>query len=313
MILISPGNMAAAPWVEAFAAALPGRPVAVAGRDPYDPSAVRYAVVWKPPHGLLATLPALEAIFSIGAGVDHIVADPSLPAVPLARVVDPDLTARMTEWVVWQVLAHHRRQREYADLQARRLWKDLDQPIAGEVRVGMMGLGVLGRDAAEVLVRLGFDVGGWSRTPQAVAGVETFAGAEGFAPFLARTDILVCLLPLTPETRGVLDARLIAGLARDGVLGGPVLINAGRGGLQVEADILAALDAGVLAAASLDVFETEPLPPSSRLWTHRRVTITPHVAAVSHPPAIARLIGRQILRHEAGEPLEHLVDTARGY
>ena len=311
-ILISSGSMEAAAWRAAMAAELPGRRIVVAG-EAFAPDEVRYAIVWKPPAGLLDDLAGLKAVFSLGAGVDHLLGEADLPDVPIARVVDPDLTMRMTEWVTLQVLLHHRHQRDYDRQQAEKVWRDLPQPAARDVRVGIMGLGVLGGDAAAVLARLGFRVAGWSRGPRTLPGIDCFHGEAGLASFLARTDILVVLLPLTPDTRGILNARLIAGLARDGALGGPVLINAGRGGLQVEADILAALDAGVLKAASLDVFETEPLPAESPLWTHPAVTVTPHVAAESDPSAIARLIGSQIRRHEAGLPLEHLVDRARGY
>lgn len=312
-ILISSGSMNPERWRAEVAAALPGRAVHIAGRDEVDPAAVRYVLAWKPPAGLYDGMTGLAAVFSLGAGVDHLFADPRLPDVPIARVVDPDLTMRMTEWVVLQVLLHHRRQRDYDRQQAARLWRDLPQPAARDVRVGVMGMGVLGADAATVLARLGFRVAGWSRTPRPVDGVEAFHGAEGLAAFLARTDVLVALLPLTAETRGILDARLFAGLARDGALGGPVLINAGRGGLQVEADVLAALDDGTLKAASLDVFETEPLPAASPLWTHPAVTVTPHVAAESDPAAIVRLIADQIRRLESGLPLQHRVHRGRGY
>jgi glyoxylate/hydroxypyruvate reductase A len=156
-------------------------------------------------------------------------------------------------------------------------------------------------------------VAGWSRSPKSVEGLATFAGEDGMAAFLARTDILVSLLPLTPETKGTINAALLAGLAQDGRLGGPFLINAGRGGLQVEADIMAALEAGTLKGATLDVFETEPLPADSPLWSHPAVTVTPHNAAMSEPEAVANLISAQIRRLEAGEPLEHVVDPKRGY
>jgi glyoxylate/hydroxypyruvate reductase A len=214
---------------------------------------------------------------------------------------------------VLHVLLHHRRQRAYDAQQRESLWRPIWQPAASEVRVGIMGLGVLGRDAAEVLARLGFRVAGWSRTPKPVPGLETFSGPRGLNAFLARTDILVCLLPLTAETRGILNRDLFAKLARDGALGAPFLINAGRGGLQVEADIVAALDAGVLQGATLDVFETEPLPESSPLWSHPGVTVTPHVAADSDPRRLVRNVLRQIERHEAGLGLENVVDRARGY
>jgi glyoxylate/hydroxypyruvate reductase A len=312
-ILLSTGIWPVEDWQRPLAKLAPERRVVVAGRDEFDPAEVRYALAWKPPVGLLAGLPNLAAIFSLGAGVDHILGDPTLPDVPLARIVDPDLTMRMTEWVVLQVLFHHRQTFGYMRQQRERHWDEIRQPAAKDVRVGIMGLGVLGRDAVEVIARLGFDTAGWSRSAQEIAGVACFHGEAGFDAFLARTDILVSLLPLTPETRGLIDRRLLAKLPRDGALGGAVLINAGRGGQQVEADVLAALDDGTLIGASLDVFETEPLPKDSPFWSHPKVLVYPHVAAVSDANALTRLILSQIERVEAGLPPEHLVDRARGY
>ena len=205
-----------------------------------DPNAIRYVMAWHPPPEALAGLPNLAVIFSLGAGVEHILSREALPDVPVVRIVSDDLTRRMTEWVTLQVLMHHRQQRRYDRLQRERRWHELRQPAASEVRVGIMGMGVLGKSAAEVLVKLGFQVAGWSRRPKTIAGVESFHGEAGLDAFLARTDILVVLLPLTPETRGLLSMPLFGKLARDGALGGPVLINAGRGGLQVEADIVRA-------------------------------------------------------------------------
>jgi glyoxylate/hydroxypyruvate reductase A len=176
-----------------------------------------------------------------------------------------------------------------------------------------MGMGVLGRDSAAVLSRLGFQVAGWSRHRSAVPGVSAYAGAAELDTFLARTDILVTLLPLTPQTRGILAMPLFTKLARDGVLGGPILINGGRGGLQVEADIVAALDAGVLKGASLDVFQPEPLDPASPLWRREDVVITPHVAASSSAEDISPDIIRQILDYEAGKPLRNVIDRAVSY
>ena len=302
-----------APWRERFRALLPDRPI-VTGEDAFDPASIRYAATWKHRVDTLAGLPNLEAIFSLGAGVDHLVGDPDLPRVPVLRVVDRDLTERMSEYVVLHCLMHLRKGWTYAQRQARGAWEDdRDQPAAREVRVGIMGLGVLGSDAARKLKVMGFDVAGWSRSRRDLDGIETFCGEDGLDAFLARTDILVVLLPLTADTRGLLDASLFRRLARDGRLGGPILVNAGRGGLQVEADILAALDDGTLKAATLDVFETEPLPASSRLWTHPAVQITPHNAAMSDPDAIASAIAAQIRRHEAGEPFVNEVDPRRGY
>jgi glyoxylate/hydroxypyruvate reductase len=229
------------------------------------------------------------------------------------RFVDPDLTGRMVEYVALHVLYHHRRMCEFRELQARKVWKYVPEPAAHEVRVGVMGLGVLGTDAARKLKVMGFDVAGWSRSRKDVEGIETFSGEDGLDTFLKHTDILVSLLPLTDETRGLLDKRLFAKLARDGRLGGPILVNAGRGGLQVEADILASLDDGTLKAATLDVFETEPLPAESRLWMHPAVTVTPHNAAASEANAISAYVADQIRRFEAGEPLANVIRRELGY
>jgi len=208
---------------------------------------------------------------------------------------------------------HHRQQLDLRDNQSRRLWQPKAQWAAGAVTVGVMGLGTLGRDAAEVLRRIGFRVIGWSNSDKRIDGVECFCGRDGLAPFLARTHILVCLLPLTAQTRHILDRKLFEKLARNSPLGAPVLINAGRGGLQVESDIVSCLDDGTLLAATLDVFETEPLPATSPLWTHPRVVITPHNAADTDPDAISAYVAEQIARFEAGEPLRNVVDIARGY
>ncbi len=300
-------------WRARFQALLPEMPIVVLG-EPFDRRAVHYVASWKHPAGSLTGLPNLAAIFSLGAGVDFLFADDKLPEVPIARVVDPDLTTRMSEYVVLHCLMYLRQQHRYMRQQQAKLWEDdRNQSAARSVRVGIMGLGELGLDAAAKLKLIGFDVAGWSRSPKSAEGLQTFSGEDGLKAFLARTDILVSLVPLTPQTRGILNAELFAGLARDGRLGGPFLINPGRGGLQVADDIVAALDAGTLKGATLDVFETEPLPVESPLWSHPGVTITPHNAAMSEPEAIASLVAAQIRRLEAGEPLLHAVDPARGY
>jgi glyoxylate/hydroxypyruvate reductase A len=211
------------------------------------------------------------------------------------------------------VLMHHRRQGYYEESQRQKVWAPKLQWAASALRVGVMGLGVLGRDAAQVLARIGFDVAGWSATAKSISGVECFAGESTFDRFLARTDVLVCLLPLTPATRGILNRRTFDGLARDGKLGGPVIINAGRGGLQVEGDILAALDDGTLLAATLDVFGTEPLPADSPFWTHPKVTLSPHNAADTDPDAISVYVAEQIAAFERGEKLANMVDRGVGY
>jgi glyoxylate/hydroxypyruvate reductase A len=176
-----------------------------------------------------------------------------------------------------------------------------------------MGFGVLGRDAGEILSRLGFSVAGWSRRPVAAAGIESFHGADQLALFLARTDILVCLLPLTPETRGILNMQLFKGLAQDGALGAPVVINAGRGGLQVEKDIVAAVERGVLGGASLDVFEEEPLAKTSPLWALPNVVISPHAAAASTAAELVPDMIAQIHAYESGRPFVNVIDRASSY
>lgn len=302
--------------IDALKGAFPGRPVidmgdpANAGRDL---SGVPYAVVWKPDPSLFARAADLKVIFSGGAGVDHILSAYELPDLPVVRFVDRSLTDRMSEWVVLQCLTHLRGTLAYARQQRDRVWNEFSpQPEARDVTVGVMGLGVLGEDAVRKLKIMGFDVIGWSRRKRQIDGVETFDAANLDA-FLAGTDILVGLLPLTADTRGLYNASLFARLRQGGALGRPVFINAGRGGSQVEADIVAALEKGILGAASLDVFEQEPLSPESRLWGFDNVVITPHAAAASDVAALFRHVERQISRFESGEPLENVVDRAAGY
>ena len=301
-----------APWKAKLSALLPGRRIDTL-ETLEDRAGVAYALTWRHPEGALQGLPGLKAIFSLGAGVDHVFADRRLPDAPVVRVVDADLTQRMSEWVVMQVLLHHRQFRRYDRQQRAKIWsEDEAQPAAREVRVGVLGLGVLGRDAAAKLKALGFDVAGWSRSPKAVAGMATYHGGDGLDALLARSDILVSLLPLTAQTRGLLNAELFAKLPRDGRVG-PALVNAGRGGSQVEADIVAALAAGVLKGASLDVFEAEPLPADSPLWGRDDVFISPHNAAISAPEAVTRFIAGEIAAFERGAPLRHLAERQRGY
>jgi glyoxylate/hydroxypyruvate reductase len=279
----------------------------------FDPAEVHYAAVWKPAPGELAAFPNLKVIFNLGAGVDALMADKTLPAVPLVRVSVADLTDRMAEYVVLHVLMHHRQELYLRDSQRARRWAPKYQWPASAISVGIMGLGVLGANAADVLRRLGFRMAGWSRSKRQIDGVDCFAGNEQLDAFLRRTDILVCLLPLTPDTRHILNRGLFAKLNRSSPLGAPVLINAGRGGLQNEADIIACLDDGTLGAASLDVYAQEPLPADSPFWTHAKVVLTPHNAADTDPDEISKYVARQIERFEAGSALENVVDRKRGY
>jgi glyoxylate/hydroxypyruvate reductase A len=273
---------------------------------------VGYAITWHPPLGLLAQCENLQAIFSLGAGVDHVLRDPDLPDVPLVRFVDPTLTSRMVEWVVWQVFNHQRRAAQYAQLQHEGTWKELTSPPAEDLAIGIMGFGKLGQAAAKALLPFGFKINAWSRSGRTMDGVTAY-DAEGLDAFLAATNIAVSLLPATAETKGIINTDLIGKLKKRGPLGGPVVLNAGRGDSQVSADIDAALRDGRLGGASLDVFETEPLPADNPLWTAPNCIITPHAAAVTDPRALAMYIRRQVDAVEAGKELENVVDRGRGY
>jgi glyoxylate/hydroxypyruvate reductase len=276
--------------------------------DVGDPDEIEIALVWRPPPGELARYRNLRAILSLGAGIDGLVADPDLPDVPLARMVDPSLTRTMTEYVLLAVLRHHREFDRFERTQRAREWAYAFPPQAADRRVGIMGLGELGAAAARQLVGHGFHVLGWSRSPKTIEGVVSYAGRSELHAFLHRTEILVCLLPLTADTLGILDAATFAELPH-----GAFVINVARGQHLVENDLLQALDSGHLAGATLDVFRTEPLPPDSPLWTHSRVLVTPHVASYSVPATAADGVAANVRRVLAGEPPLHLVDRAKGY
>src|SRR6516164_9088891 len=232
-----------------------------------NPAEIDYALVWRPEPGFLASLPNLKLILSLGAGVVKILGDPLLPRhLPIVRLVDPHMTHAMSEYVVLQVLRLHRRDLEYRAQQQAVVWRELDQPNAVERRVGILGLGELGQDAAKKLTALWFDVAGWSRGERTVPGVASYAGANGLPQLLCRSEILVCLLPLTAETEGILNARNLGLLPK-----GAALVNAARGAHLVEEDLRAALAAGQISAAVLDVFRKEPLPAGHPFWRHPRV------------------------------------------
>lgn len=242
-------------------------------------------VCWQPPAGLLARMPRLQLVQSIGAGTDHITRDPALPDVPVCRIVDPDMAAGMNAYVAWAVVHGQRHMGRYLDNQRRSAWEEAPIVPPGRHRVGIAGLGVLGQSAARALAAIGYAVRGWSRSPKQglPAGIEAFHGDAGRAAFLAGCDTLVCLLPLNDGTRGILNADLFAQLPH-----GARLVNAGRGAHLVQADLLAALDSGQLVSAVLDAFIEEPLPSTHPFWQHPRITVTPHIATRTGPEAIAR-------------------------
>ena len=274
-----------------------------------DVEDITAALVWDPPPGLLLGLPHLKLIQSLGMGVDHIFKHSDLPAgVPVARIVDPDLVARMSEYCVHSVLHYHREADRYDRDQAERRWNPIPYPAASTRRVGVMGVGEIGADTARKLKLLDFDVAGWSRSPKDIPGVVGFHGAEGFGEFMARSEIIVCLLPLTAETEGILDARAFDLMPR-----GAVIVNAARGGHVVDADLVAALDSGKLGFAKLDVFRKEPLPKDNPFWAHPKIRITPHNAGITNPVTAAAQVAENYWRVQRGEAPNNIVDPARGY
>lgn len=273
-----------------------------------DPSRVLYALALSPPHGLLATFPNLKAIMPVGAGVEHILSDPNLPDVPIIRFVQPDMIQRMNEYILLHVLSHHRGARALREAERKEEWVIAEQPVAGDRTVGILGLGTLGASAAEHLRALGFRVLGWSRTQKNLDGVETYVGLPHLPDFLGQTDILVCLLPLTPATTGLLDRRRLRMLPK-----GASLINAARGAILVEDDLRAALDADHLSEATLDTFSVEPLPPGHPFWTHPKITVTPHNASAVTKQALADRLVEVIATVEAGGDPHPVVDRRLGY
>ena len=274
-----------------------------------DPAEIEFAVVWSPERGALKRFLNLKGIFSLGAGVDHLLRDPDLPRnVPIVRLIDDGLTQGMTEYVVHWVLHAHREFPAFADAQRRVEWEKRPMAVAAERRVGIIGLGQLGKAATVPLVGLGFPVAGWSRTAKDVDGVESFHGADGLRPFLGRTDILVCLLPLTPDTAGVIDADAIQTLPV-----GAFIINAARGAHVVDDDLIAGLESGHLAGAVLDVFHTEPLPTEHPFWTHPKVIVTPHMASLTNTTSATETVAANIKRLLAGEMPAEVIDLDRGY
>jgi glyoxylate/hydroxypyruvate reductase len=286
--------------------AAPELDVAVHGsRDAADADV---AVCWNPPEGAVAALPKLRLVHSIAAGVDNILCDPSLPRVPLCRVVDPQHARGMSEFVTWGVLHFHRQIDRVMENQRNGVWLRYDQQAPSTCSVGVMGLGEIGSRVAGDLHRLGFAVRGWARRAKDLAGIETFAGAQGLEPFLRGTDILVCLLPLTDETRAILGARTLAMLPR-----GAKLIHVGRGEHLVPHDLLSALKEERLTGAIVDVFPNEPLPASDPFWSAPNMIVTPHMASVASSDTIGMQVAQNVRRLVNGEPLLNVVDVTRGY
>ena len=297
-----------APWIAGLRAALPDTDIRV-WPDIGHAADVDFALAWQPPPGLLAGLPNLRAVSSLGHGAEHLLpAGVTPPHVRILRIVDTELTAGMSEYVIAHVLRVHRELDVLAANQRAARWDWRLPPRTADTVVGILGFGALGQDAARKLKGIGFQVRGWSRSAKDEPGVETFAGRDALPVFLAPCRHLVCLLPLTPETTGLIDARLLSYLPR-----GAHLLNAGRGPQVVEADLLAALDSGQIGHATLDVFVTEPLPAAHLFWLHPNVTVTPHNAAVSNPQSIVAQVADNVRRLRSGEAPRNEVNRARGY
>ena len=280
------------------------------GREDYKPEEITYFSGFRPPPGFLKTLPNLKAMFSLGAGVDGFLRDPELPRdLPLTRFVDPTLMHEMAQYVVMHVLTAHRGQRFFDQAQSESQWRQrMLQRASRDTRIGILGLGDIGSCIATSLLPFDFQISGWSRSRKTVAGVKSFTGEGELPQFLAQSDYVVCVLPLTDATRGIMNARFFAQLPK-----GAWVINVARGGHLIEEDLIAALDSGHLAGAVLDVFQTEPLPPESPIWQHPKITATPHIAGITDAQAALAYVADCVARCESGRPLDNVVDTAKGY
>ena len=266
------------------------------------------AVCWDSPRGVYAQMPKLRLVHSIAAGVDNVVAEQDVRQLPVCRVVDPMLAEGMLQFVLWGVLHFHRKLDQAMASQRIQEWKRPRQTPASSCRVGLMGMGELGGHIARRLPLLGYPVSGWARTPREIPGVTMFAGDDGYEAFLAQTDVLVCLLPLTAQTRGILGERTFSALPK-----GAALIHCGRGEHLVEADLVAALGSGQLRGAVVDVFEQEPLPADHPLWTTPGLVVTPHMATMATYDVVVQQVVRNIAQMHEGGPHFNQVDLTRGY
>ncbi|MBR0680880.1 glyoxylate/hydroxypyruvate reductase A [Roseomonas eburnea] len=296
-----------AEWARLFAERRPDLPFHV-WPETGDPAAVRFLAAWVPPADLATRFPNLEVVFSVGAGVDQFDLAALPPHLPLVRMVEPGIIGGMVEYVTMSVLALHRDLPAYLGQQREEVWKPIRVRPAARRRVGLLGLGELGRAVLAALAPFGFALSGWGRSRRVIPGVTCHAGAAELPAFLAGCDILVCLLPLTEETRGILRRDLFAHLPE-----GAALVNAGRGGHLAQQDLLDALGSGRLSAAILDVAEPEPLPPGHPFWSHPRIWLTPHVASMTQPETAVEAVLENLDRHARGEGLVGLVDRRLGY
>ena len=306
-LLLTPMFGSAEVWCNAFAAEMPELEVRI-WPEVGDPADIEVAAIGALPAGTLRKLPNLRLIVSLFAGADALLRDPDLPDVPIARGGDPEGDDMMNETTLLHVLRYHRHMPAYLQAQVRCEWIKLPLKRASERKVGVMGLGAIGLAAAKTLAGLGFPVAGWVRRPRSVSDIEIFCGPDQFGAFLARSEIVVNLLPLTAETRGIINAGMLRRLPQ-----GAAIINLGRGDHVVEADLIAALDSGHLAGATLDVFPVEPLPADSPLWRNPGITVMPHVSRRLVPEEMVQRICANLRKVRAGQPITELIDPRRGY
>ncbi|MGH8782974.1 2-hydroxyacid dehydrogenase [Paraburkholderia sp.] len=294
-------------WARLFAEKAPDIPFRL-WPDAGDPSSVRYLAAWQPPDDPVRAFPNLEVVFSVGAGIDQFDLSRVPEHVAVVRMIEPGIIEGMVEYVTQAVLTIHRDLFDYALQQQQRVWHERPPRAAATRRIGVLGLGMLGTTVLERLRLFNFPCAGWSRSPRALDGIECYVGSETLDTFLARTDILISLLPLTPETRGLLDRQLFAKLPQ-----GASFVSVGRGPQVNQQDLLDALDSGPLHSAILDVTDPEPLPASHPLWTHPRVRITPHIASTTRPDTAVDVVLDNLRRHREGLPMLGLIDRKLGY
>ncbi|CAN7512583.1 glyoxylate/hydroxypyruvate reductase A [Phyllobacterium sp. LjRoot231] len=296
-----------AEWAELFAQKAPDVQFRI-WPDVGPSEKVRYLAAWLPPDNLAEAFPNLEILFSVGAGIDQFDLSTLPQDLPLVRMIEPGIAEGMTEYVTMAVLALHRDLLPYIDQQRRAVWQEMRLVPSVQRKVGVLGLGMLGQAVLEKLRPFGFPLSGWSRSPRVIDGADIFSGSSELPRFLSGCDILICLLPLTDETRGILNAELFAQLPR-----GAALVSAGRGGHLHQDDLLAALGSGQLSGAVLDVTDPEPLPGDHPFWLHPKILLTPHIASMTRPETAVDHVLDTIRRHREGLPLIGAVDRMRGY
>ncbi len=296
------------PWVAALKKVDPNLDIRIFPKDSHREE-IDFALTWRHPFGIFKDYPNLKCISSMGAGVDHLLKDPELPTdITITRLVDPFLAQDMAEFVLALIMSHLRDLNAFQTKQSQSIWKPAEYLRIGEVKVGIMGMGAIGKHVALELQKTGFNVTGWARTPKDFEKVPVYSGAAGLSGFLSGTNILVCILPLTPQTKGILDKKTFSQLPKNAFI-----INVGRGEHLVEDDLMQYISDGHLSGASLDVFAEEPLPPGSLLWKHPRIHITPHIASLTNPDSVAPQIVENYHRMRRGDKLVNIVSRDIGY